>query len=109
VNDCGHGDWSEAFEMLIEDCTGIHDMASPELSIYPNPSDGVFTISLNTAGAVSIRLTDARGTVVYSQNDIAANGFLTKLIQTTGLAQGVYYLTITGERMNITEKVIIYN
>lgn len=109
VNDCGHGDWSEAFEMLIEDCTGIHDMASPELSIYPNPSDGAFTISLNAAGAVSIRLTDARGTVVYSQNDIAANGFLTKLIQTTGLAQGVYYLTITGERMNITEKVIIYN
>ncbi len=94
--------------LIITSVTSPETSRLHDVTVYPNPSDGAFTISLNTTGTISLRLTDARGTTVYSRNDIAVNGALTKLIQTTGLAQGVYYLTISGDKLNYTEKVVIY-
>jgi hypothetical protein len=107
VNDCGHGDWSEAFEVLIEDCTGIDDKAQTAFSLYPNPSNGNFTISLNTQDVLSVRIITASGNLVYNEQNVEVNGAFTKMINTSGLAQGVYYLSVTGSQTNITEKIII--
>jgi trimeric autotransporter adhesin len=93
--------------VLIEDCTGIDDKAQTAFSLYPNPSNGNFTISLNTQDVLSVRIITASGNLVYNEQNVEVNGAFTKMINTSGLAQGVYYLSVTGSQTNITEKIII--
>ncbi len=107
INDCGTGDWSQSFELLIEDCTGIGEKAAEAFSIYPNPTKGNFTISLNVRDIINIRLMSTQGRLIYHVSDLEINGAFSKTINTTGLAQGVYYLSVTGVQTNITEKIII--
>lgn len=107
TNDCGYGEWSDAFSFMVEDCTGISEKELISLNIYPNPSDGHFTISLNARDIVNIRLVDAKGKTAYNEKDIEINGAFSKIVNTSGLAQGVYYLNITGAEINVTEKIVI--
>ncbi|MBE0640312.1 MAG: T9SS type A sorting domain-containing protein [Bacteroidales bacterium] len=107
ANDCGHGDWSEEFSFLVEDCTGISEKELISLKIYPNPSDGYFTLSLNARDIVNIRLVDTKGKLVYNENGVKINGSFSKMININNLSQGVYYLSITGTEINVTEKIII--
>jgi hypothetical protein len=107
MNDCGHGEWSEAFNFLVEDCTGISEKERIHLNIYPNPSDGQFTLSFNAQDIVNIQLVNAEGKLVYISENVEINGTFSKTINTVGLAQGVYYLSITGNNINVTEKIVI--
>lgn len=107
MNDCGYGEWSQGFSLLVEDCTGITENENNTLRIYPNPNTGVFTLNLSGQDVVSISLVNALGKVVYHEQEVRINGSFSKSIQTNGLSQGVYYLTINGITLNKTEKIVI--
>ncbi len=107
VNDCGTGDWSEGLTLLVEDCTGISEKEMISLSIYPNPSTGNFTISFEAHDEVSITMVNSIGKQVYSQSGIKASGMFSQTINPGDLSQGVYYLTIKGKTINVTEKIVI--
>ena len=107
INDCGNGDWSQEFTLTIQDCTGIDENEAISLEVYPNPNSGTFTINLEANEAIDIRLINAIGEVVYQENDVEVNGTISKQIRTSGLANGVYYLNLTGETVNGFQKVVI--
>lgn len=92
-------DWFEIFEEMynaVEDhiTTGVaeHSASSP-LSIYPNPSNGTFTV-VTTADqtATSLEIVNAVGEVVYTEQ---IRGKSTHVVD-AGLAAGVYCVRVGG-------------
>jgi len=57
--------------LIFSDCPGIweHDVQPVTLSVYPNPSVGIFTVDLESeeAGEIEISILDARGQVLFNQ------------------------------------------
>ncbi|MCF8365735.1 MAG: T9SS type A sorting domain-containing protein [Bacteroidales bacterium] len=107
INNCGSGDWSNGFTLTVQDCTGIDENESLNLAVYPNPNNGLFTISLEANETINIKLINAIGEVVFSEEGVRVNGSMNKQIETSGLANGVYYLNLIGETVNTIEKIII--
>lgn len=78
------------------------------LSIYPNPSKGLFNLSLNSNTNEAFRLTarDMSGKVVYEEM-VTLNGVTRKQIDLSGLAKGVYTLQVQSGEKSKVEKLII--
>ena len=94
------------------DClVGIEDNELGEttsLSVYPNPSSGLFTLNINTEKQEQFVLTvrDVKGQLVYT-GDVSVNGEYRNDLDFTGFAKGVYYLQIQTETATKVEKLII--
>jgi len=88
---------SEEISIEFRDCTGIAEQDQLKLSVFPNPSQGVFTLDMQGARErVWIRVFDAAGNLVYQQKDlIVSKGSLHK-INLSEQPNGVYNLIIEG-------------
>ncbi len=84
--------------------TGMKDNAlAQSLSVYPNPSNGMFTVSLPKGKTFEMEVTDLTGKVVMKQ---VVKGNAAQL-DLKGQAQGVYMLKITSEGNTAVQKLII--
>jgi hypothetical protein len=106
-NDCGDGDWSEIFAVLVQDCTGIDEINGYELNIYPNPSGGVFNISIDVQDVVDVKMFGVTGKLMYSKDEVNLGGTANLKVDAAYLPDGVYYLSVKGEKVNFTKKVVI--
>ncbi len=74
--------------------------------IYPNPSDGVFTIRLkNSSKAMQVEVIDAAGRTVGSTTSNAGNGSMH--VDASYLPQGAYVVRCTDGMRTINERLII--
>ncbi len=83
--------------------TGIEENNSISVSVFPNPSTGIFTIQLNTPETKKISLFDALGRLVYNKTttDNLVN------INLANNSQGVYLLQIETLGEKALEKLIL--
>ena len=72
------------------------------VSVYPNPSNGKFTIE-NTEGASSVKLVDLSGRVIATKSIITG----TTTIDFSEVATGKYMLHINGETINEVQPIVI--
>jgi hypothetical protein len=80
----------------------VEEVNSINLSVYPNPAADVITVS-SALTEGTIKVTDVSGKVVKTTE---LNG-LSTTINTTGLNNGVYYVTVSNGTATSTEKVVI--
>jgi len=76
-----------------------------EITIYPNPNNGLFTINLNEIQVENsnIEITDINGKVIYSENN---NTEKTKTIDLSHLAPGMYFVKVNDGASNYYKKII---
>lgn len=74
------------------------------MNVYPNPSNGHFTISSKSPVTGTIRLHNDLGQLVYEQ---AVNGVSKKEIEIKDLTPGIYQLTIESDNQTFTGKLNI--
>jgi|GEM_PF-4499707 len=90
---------------------GINEAPSDvtNLSVYPNPNNGTFTVNVNilTPGNVSIKLTDMLGRNVYEKTLSNQTGEIRDNINVSDLAKNVYTLEVTTEKGRATKRVVI--
>lgn len=93
-------DFSVGLNNEIEELSGV--------SIFPNPSNGMFTLNINSAKAenYNLKLMDVSGKLVYESN-LSGNGNYQKQLDFTSFAKGVYYLHLQTENESKVEKLII--
>ncbi|MGZ3867348.1 MAG: T9SS type A sorting domain-containing protein [Bacteroidia bacterium] len=81
---------------------------TPEVIVYPNPSNGNVYVSTGsaTAGNVSISVIDALGKVVSSSNQYLQKGATAK-VEMNNAAAGIYFMNITTNGKTVTKKLTI--
>jgi hypothetical protein len=79
----------------VSGCVALNENAGnlKDLMIYPNPTNGIFTVELNNGALKNIEVMDVTGRVVLSSSATSDKVELS----ITGLAVGIYYLRIQSD------------
>ena len=85
--------------------SSTHDIpAGNELAIFPNPSDGRFTLrSDGWKGEIELRIMDAFGREVVPQTRVESNA----VVDLSGIPPGIYFAGITASHVCTVKKIII--
>ncbi len=99
---------SNIFVMKVNMCTGVDDLNSDKISIYPNPSStSIFTVDIkDISGIKSLEIYNPIGQLVFSKKieNIGNQGLIS--IDLGENREGVYILRLIGEDFNIQKKVM---
>lgn len=103
-NACGDGQSSQAFPVTI--LTDITEVAPFELAIYPNPTTGLMVIEMNNTPIENYMLNvyNTIGELVYGKQ---MSRELKQSFDFSYFSNGIYYINITGTKVNKVEKLII--
>jgi hypothetical protein len=99
--DSGESGPSDTASVVI---TGIEEIGADSFSIYPNPTEGVFTIENNDRLAIELTVMDISGKQVYSEivNE-------TTRIDLSDVRQGIYFLRLLDRSSNslVVKKLVV--
>lgn len=101
-----HKSFTPTYTVGIED-QAVNGVAA--FSVYPNPSNGQFTVSITNTGSktVSISIVNILGETVYTFSDNNCPDSVNKQINLENIPAGIYFIKLdTGKDIN-TQKIII--
>jgi PKD repeat protein len=100
---------SETHMLNVVNCVGIGEREALSMELYPNPTNGLFTISLSAEqfNNADLRVVDALGKEVFSQRSLNVNGNYTVQVDLSSQPQGIYFVIVSGEEQNITKKIFV--
>ncbi len=96
---CGGVTTGHSVVITVHSATGVQQFAAgSNLTVAPNPNKGIFTIAgdlgTNDDQELSIEVTDLVGHVVYTGKVMAKNGEVNAPVQLSGVANGMYILSV---------------
>ena len=92
------------FETTTE---GIDIAGGMNVSIYPNPTTSATTVALSGVnGEVTITVVDMNGRIVMTES-VSCDGDCVKRMDVEGLAQGAYFVRVSGENLNMVKKLVV--
>jgi biopolymer transport protein ExbD len=80
-----------------------------EVAIYPNPNNGVFTISFTNmdASQVELRIINVIGNEIYHEVLSRSDVQTSKTVDLTRLAKGLYYVKIEADGYSSVRRVVV--
>lgn len=80
-----------------------------DVAIYPNPSNGVFTISVSNLEAqqVELRILNVIGNEIYRETLTRSEPKLTRTINLDRYAKGLYYVKLEADNYSAVRRVVI--
>ena len=92
------------YVLNVTNCVGLKNVTTTKtgISLYPNPSNGVFTVELVNGSANTIEITDVTGRVIMSKNSSDAK----MNFDLNNYSNGVYYVKVSNENSSETIKVV---
>ncbi len=95
---------------IIKFAKGVNIIENTEeaISIFPNPSNGIFNISIEgVCGKVQMKVFDVHGNA-YRLIEIEGTGnIITKQLDLNELPTGVYFISFSGEDFSQVKKIVI--
>ncbi|MCW3085350.1 MAG: hypothetical protein JWP12_2716 [Bacteroidetes bacterium] len=107
ANGCANSDTSS---ITVDVCTGIAANSNVEnVMVYPNPSNGAFTVEFNqaVAGKVSVKITDLQGKLIADEELSNFAGNYKNNFDLSSFNKGMYLLEVTGNNTHFVSKVIL--
>ena len=101
---------SSVSNITVQDCTGINDnSASQEVFVYPNPTNGSFSIVINSLiyTELVIKIVDVQGKEIFSSVEKDVRGSYTKQFNLEDISKGMYYIILSSGSEIKTQKLII--
>lgn len=96
---------SSTATITIESLTSVKNITESQFDLYPNPSDGQFTIALYSGNNnnTTLRIYDMKGVIVYRRmlKDKGSSSV------DTNLPKGLYYVVVSGYTIQETRPLII--
>lgn len=91
--------------------TGVADISlSNSLTVFPNPSNGVFTANFQAPNAdnYTVRITNTLGQIVYEEALNNFSGNYSKQMDITSFAKGAYVLIVSNSQNESVKQVVVY-
>ena len=109
VNACGEGVSSDGFDVVCTVCTGLDENTLNTVSVYPNPTSGLFTVELSGKNDknVTIQVVNTLSAVVFEKSGIEINGNFKTNINLSEFNNGIYFLIIKNNNGRIVKRIII--
>jgi photosystem II stability/assembly factor-like uncharacterized protein len=88
---------------IIESVASENEIAANNFNIYPNPSDGIFTVERNSNSNLTISVFDITGKRVFydtNKNNIKFN------IDLSNLDNGIYFVNLKSDISSIVKKIV---
>jgi hypothetical protein len=98
--------WDASYSITV----GTNDQkAFEDLSIFPNPTDGMLNIkfTMNEIQSVRIEILSLKGETIYSQDLGNFKGTFDKQVDLSSLAKGIYILRLISDRGTTNEKIVL--
>ncbi len=95
----GHVD-SCSFDVTVNTATGINEIDNNEISVYPNPTNGILNIRNGKSKISNICITDIDGRTIYSKNGFVKN------IDISDFPDGLYFIHLKNDKVTKTMKII---
>ncbi len=88
---------------------GIPDVSDFQISVYPNPSNGQFSVKVEVSqpSDVQFEIVDMNGKTIYTDNYPCTTGTNLKEISLQNIAPGTYMLKAKSGRDVVIEKVVV--
>lgn len=85
----------------------INDNSTFELSIFPNPTAGVFTlVAPESSDAINIQILDTKGQLVHNQV-LTTNSARRSSIDMSANAKGIYFVRMSDSKTSTVKKLIV--
>lgn len=87
----------------------MEDLEIKDISFYPNPSDGRFTVDINTGNEnlVQIKIIDPDGAIVYEKSGRITSGEYSFKVDLSERRKGIYLLQVIQNNSALTKRIII--
>jgi hypothetical protein len=93
-------------QVIVQGVSVEENVFNAEVQVYPNPSQGVFTINVgNTTELFNVQITDLSGRSIYRAHDLEPNK--DHSVQILEEAAGMYILKITGEGLRVNQRIML--
>ena len=118
VNKSGHyyvlvnlyGCSSDTSNVIYALAVGVEEIPTYDLTIYPNPGNGIITLRMNLEGekkSFSFRIADLLGKDVFRMPEQMVTGLVLKEIDLGSLPVGVYTMSIQIGSQQLIRKLVI--
>jgi hypothetical protein len=96
----GRGVWQSPLPTVL----GTDEFQLQNIGIYPNPSNGIFSIKLGEFIPKSIEITDLTGKIIYTQKGFENNNEI--VLNLSSISNGIYFIKIATDSQSLTRKII---
>jgi PKD repeat protein len=105
VNGCGSDTITQQITVTSVDM--YESKSSLQVSVFPNPADGLIHVSINSGKINKIEISDITGKVIFNipENKIKSGSVIT--LDLSGYTNGIYILKLTDEYQSYYSKIIL--
>ncbi len=99
---CGrgvNGNSNDLWQYTPDSLTSVEELNELEVSLYPNPSNGQFSIFLIEKD-FRINIFDSSGKLVFTESN-------KKTLDVTSLPKGIYFLKVTADEKSFNHKIVV--
>lgn len=96
--------------MDVTNVAGSENSHVSRISVFPNPANGIFTLSMANAGMTNyeLKVIDVFGKIVHKQSITPANGFINEIVDISERSGGLYFVELTSEKKSYQTKISIH-
>lgn len=93
-----------AIRLAVDDYVGIEESNNDLFSVYPNPSNGVFTVTAANADNYTLEVINVLGEVVSTKS---IEGSINETLNMTNFNAGMYFVKVSNGTTQNVQRVII--
>lgn len=94
--------------IIVDPCTGIFEASAELLGIYPNPSNGSFSVKAPVGGTYDMLVYDLTGNTVYSER-VQLDSAAAINVELSEIRDGLYFVSLVSAKNNFVGKINILN
>ena len=92
-------------DFVVEGTLANEQFEMNNIAIYPNPSKGIFNVSMGTITPKNIEVYDLTGKIVYSKSEFQNNPSQF-LLDLSSISSGIYFVRIASDNQSTTKRII---